>query len=253
MSILNYVPPEWVPALKRLWKAAFGDDDAFLDRFFSTAFAPERCRCIVEAGEVRAALYWFDASCSDQKFAYLYAIATDPAHRNRGLCRQLVENTKEALKARGYAGLLLVPQEEALSQLYERMGFTPCTTVSEFWCAPELPAAAIHKIDAAAYTRSRQLLLPRDSVVQEGENIAFLESQATFYAGPGFLAAVTMDGENLHCFELLGDTAAAPQILTALGLPYGFFRCPGKGKPFAMLCPLTQTCPSPAYFGLAFD
>ena len=163
------------------------------------------------------------------------------------------EQTKALLAARGYAGALLVPQDKHLTQMYQRMGFQPCTTVSEFWCAPEIPAAAIYKIDASAYIKARSVLLPKGSVLQEGENIAFLDKQATFYEGPGCLAAVTMDGENLHCFELLGDSAAAPQILTALGLSLGFFRCPGKGKPFAMLCPLASDCPIPTYFGLAFD
>lgn len=250
---IDHPAPQQLTGLRGLWKTAFGDTEDFLDLFFDTAFSPDRCRCITEGDEILAALYWFDTVCQGRKFAYLYAIATDPACRNQGLCRRLVEDTKALLAARGYAGALLVPQDKHLTQMYQRMGFQPCTTVSEFWCAPEIPAAAIYKIDASAYIKARSVLLPKGSVLQEGENIAFLDKQATFYEGPGCLAAVTMDGENLHCFELLGDSAAAPQILTALGLSLGFFRCPGKGKPFAMLCPLASDCPIPTYFGLAFD
>lgn len=250
---IDHPTTQQIGDLRSLWKTAFGDKDDFLDLFFSSAFSPERCRCITEGGEILAALYWFDTSCQGQKLAYLYAIATDPAYRNQGLCRRLIADTGELLKSRGYAGMLLVPEDENLSRMYARMGFESCTTVSEFLCAPEIPAAAIHKIDAATYARTRQILLPKGSVIQEGENLAFLETQATFYSGPGCLAAVTINGEKLHCHELLGDAAAAPQILTALGLSMGFFRCPGKGKPFAMLHPLTGDCPVPAYFGLAFD
>ena len=32
-----------IPALRRLWKQAFGDDDQLLDSFFSIAFSPDRC------------------------------------------------------------------------------------------------------------------------------------------------------------------------------------------------------------------
>ena len=253
MNIINYITPEWIPELRQLWKDAFGDDDEFLDKFFETAFSPDRCRCIAENGRILAALYWFNTSCQGQKFAYLYAVATDPDHRNQGLSRRLVEDTKTALKARGYAGVLLVPESEDLTRMYSRMGFEPCTTVSEFWCAPAIPAAAVHKIDRASYELNRRNMLPKGSVLQEEENLAFLETQATFYSGPGFLAAAAGSGENLHCLELLGDPSAAPQLLRALGYSYGFFRCPGKGKNFAMLCPLTSDCPRPSYFGLAFD
>ena len=45
-----------IPALRALWREAFGDSDAFLDTFFATGFSPDRCRCIVEGGEAQAAL-----------------------------------------------------------------------------------------------------------------------------------------------------------------------------------------------------
>lgn len=253
MNIINYITPELIPGLRALWKDAFGDSDAFLDAFFSTGFAPERCRCIVEEGKILAALYWFDVTCQDRKLAYLYAIATDSAHRNLGLCRRLVEDTRSALTARGYEGLLLVPEDGGLSRMYGKMGFAPCTTVSEFLCGPQIPAAAYHKIDRAIYQLRRRDLLPKGSALQEGENLAFLEAQATFYSGPGFLAAAVIEGTQLRCLELLGDESAAPGLVTALGCSSGSFRCPGKGKDFAMLCPLTPDCPTPTYFGLAFD
>ena len=41
-----------IPALKALWQEAFGDEEAFLDCFFSTAFSPKRCRCVTLSGPV---------------------------------------------------------------------------------------------------------------------------------------------------------------------------------------------------------
>lgn len=253
MSRFSDLSPELIPGLRTLWKAAFGDEDAFLDQFFSTAFAPSRGRCILEKDEIQAVLYWFDVSCIDRKLAYVYAVATDPAHRGKGLCRALMEDTKTILKARGYDGILLVPQQKGLIRMYEGMGFVPCTTVSEFWCGPQIPAVPLHKVDTADYAQRRRALLPTGGVIQEVENLEFLQTQAEFYIGPGFAAAVTADGDNLHCMELLGDPAMAPGIVMALGYSYGFFRCPGAGKPFAMFYPLTADCPAPAYFGFAFD
>ena len=77
------------------------DEDAFLDTFFSVAFSPDRCRCILDHENLQAVLYWFDATCENQKFAYLYAVATDPASRGRGLCRMLMEDTRRYTDLRG--------------------------------------------------------------------------------------------------------------------------------------------------------
>lgn len=250
---IEHPNPQQLPGLRQLWKTAFGDGDAFLDAFYGTGFSPLRCRCVSEDGAVLAALYWFGTACGGQKFAYLYAVATDPAHRGRGLCRALMEDTKAYLTTQGFQGLLLVPENEQLARMYEKMGFSACTSVLEFHCSAGPHPAPIHRVDAAEYARLRRSLLPPDSVVQEGTDLAFLATQASFYAGPGILAAVSPDGEELHCRELLGDPELAPAILRALGYHYGSFRAPGSGKNFAYLFPIAENCLKPAYFGLALD
>ncbi|MFR0734393.1 MAG: GNAT family N-acetyltransferase [Oscillospiraceae bacterium] len=72
-----------VPALRELWKEAFGDGDRFLDQFFEGPFAPERSRVAVVEGAVSGALYWFPASCKGQSLAYLYGVATAARLRGR--------------------------------------------------------------------------------------------------------------------------------------------------------------------------
>ena len=253
MTTAEFLSPDLIPGARQLWKNSFGDDDAFLDTFFGTAFAPERSLCIREGSQVLAALYWFDVSCDGYPFAYVYAVATDPAHRGKGLCRRLMAHTRAHLTKLGYAGILLVPQEEGLIQMYAGMDYLPCTSVTEFRCESDGPAVSLIPLTRAEYARRRRELLPPGGVIQEGENLAFLETMADFYEGPGFLAAVSITDGTLHCPELLGDCVAAPGILKALGCDHGFFRCPGSSKPFSMFCPLTADCPTPGYFGLAFD
>lgn len=250
---IDHPTPGQLPGLRSLWKAAFGDDDSFLDIFFSTAFSPDRCRCITEQGQVTAALYWFEVFCGDQKFAYLYAIATDPGYRNRGLCRALVEDTKQVLKSAGFHGLLLVPQDEPLAAMYHKMGFERCTGVTEFRCAAGDTSHPLRRIDADEYARLRRALLPPGGVIQEGASLAFLAAQAAFYKGEGCLAAISPNGADAHCHELLGDLDAAPGILRTLGCEAGFFRAPGTGVPFAMSLSLLPDCRRPEYLGFCFD
>ena len=245
--------PEQLPGLRALWKAAFGDSEEFLDSFFTAAFSPDRCRCVTVGEDVAAALYWFDVSCRGEKMAYIYAVATAPACREQGLCRALMENTHDHLKASGYQGVMLVPEGDALSRMYRGLGYEYCTEIQDFVCAPGGIPAPMHRVDREEYARLRRLYLPAGGVVQEGENLAFLETQVRFYAGLRFLAAVRQEGDTILCPEILGDPGAAPGLLLALGAAGGTFRTPGRGKPFAMFLPLAERAEKPGYFGLAFD
>ena len=76
-----------VPQLRNLWQLAFGDEEVFIDAFFTHGFAPERCLCIADNGTLAAALYWFEGQWDGQCLAYLYGVATHPDFRGRGLCR----------------------------------------------------------------------------------------------------------------------------------------------------------------------
>lgn len=242
-----------IPQLRKLWKEAFGDSDAFLDIFFTTAFDPQRCLCTVENGRVMAALYWFDVSCAGQRFAYVYAVATAKAGRGRGLCRKLMGETAEHLNARGFKGILLVPQDEGLRNMYGKMGYSSATTLSESICAAAEDVLPVTEISAEAYAARRISLLPPGSVIQEGENLSFLSAFARFYAAPGLLAAVSREAEQLRILEFLGDPALAPGLVAALGTREAILRRPGAELPFAMYLPLAPDCVKPAYFAFCFD
>lgn len=242
--------PSQIPQLRALWQEAFADPDSFLDLFFSRAFHRERCSVANLDGEVAAALYWFDCTCRGQKLAYVYAVATAKKHRGQGLARELMVATHTHLAACGYHGVVLVPAEESLFAYYERLGYTPFGGVEEL-CCEAAEAVPMEKLDGQTYAQLRRQYLPEGGVVQEGENLALLEGMTAFYAGDGFLlCAATEDGKVLGA-ELLGDKAAAPGIVAALGCESGSFRTPGS-KPFAMFHGFAVLA-TPSYFGHALD
>lgn len=237
-----------IAGLRQLWKLAFGDTEEFLDSFFETAFSSDRCLFWKAEDKIAAALYWFDCEYDGRKAAYIYAVATHTDFRGRGLCRQLMAKTHELLKEQGYDAALLVPQDEGLRKMYAAMGYQDATSVSELTCEAGEPAAC-RKVDAQEYAALRRKLLPEGGVVQEGENLRFLNTYANFYKGSDFLAAVS--GKQI--LELLGNRNAAPEILGALGFASGSVRMPGEEVPYAMFLPLKQNVPMPSYFGFAFD
>ena len=137
---------------------------------------------MVTDGEVAAALYWFSCEVGGQPLAYIYAVATAKQFRGKGLCRQLMADTHTHLKSLGYAGALLVPGDPGLREMYRAMGYRDMTTNKKISCKA---GKAIHldEIGAEQYAQLRRERLPENAVLQEGENLRFLEHTAQFYRG----------------------------------------------------------------------
>lgn len=248
---IDHPAPRHLPRLRQLWQDAFGDTDAFLDCFYDTAYAPDHSLCVLLEDQPAAVLYWIDCTLQGQKLAYIYAVVTDPIHRGKGLCRTLMDHTHALLKNRGYAGAVLVPQQESLRKMYAGMGYENCGGLDLLSCtaAEPLPLRAVGPGEFAAL---RRRMLPEGAVLQEGEGLAFLARQLQFYTGQDILLAAYAEKGILHGVELLGDPAAAPGITAALGCREGSFRLPGE-KPFAMYHQLDPSAQAPTYFGFAFD
>lgn len=243
-----------IPALRTLWREAFGDTEEFLDAFQRTAMSADRCRCAVVDGQLAAALYWFDCLHEGRPIAYIYAVATAKAFQGRGICTALMEDTHCQLERLGYEGAILVPGSRELFRFYERLGYRTCSYLRNFVCSAGAEDVQLYRVDKAEYTRLRRQLLPEGGVVQEKENLDFLATQADFYAGPGFLLAACREGDRLIGVELLGNEKAAPGILETLGCAEGTFCTPGDSEPFAMYRPLGGSkLEPPSYFGLAFN
>lgn len=240
-------------SLWQLWKLAFGDEESFIDLFFEKGYSPERCHCIQVDGTIAAALYWFDFQCSGQKIAYVYGVATHPDFRGKGLCRKLMEDTHAHLQRLGYAGALLVPQNETLREMYRKMGYRDCTTVAEFFCTDDPYPAPMHAIDCEEYVRLRLNHLPEGSVIPADNALTFLRACAKFYKGMDFVMAATSEGDNLFAMEYLGNRESAPGVLCSLGFSQGTFRTVGDNTPFAMFHPLTEDAAVPGHFAFAFD
>lgn len=252
---MNFEHPDkqTLAQLVQLWKEAFGEYNSFWELFLNTAFLPDHCRCIVEEGQTIAGLYWFDCSCREEKIAYVYAVVTDPGHRGRGLCRKLMADVHSLLKDRGYAGVMLVPADEGLRQMYGKMGYEDCTTVSRLRCAASSQAAAMRSVDPQEYAALRRKLLPENGVLQEGLSLSFLAAQAQLFAGEDFILAAYLEEDTLQGMELLGNAEAAPGIVRSFGCAEGIFQIPGREIPFAMLHKLQENAEKPSYFGFSFD
>ena len=241
------------PVLRRLMMDTFGESDAFLDLFYSVAYSPERARAAYIDDKLVSALYWFDCECGGDRIAYLYAIATDKAHRGCGAASALIRNTEEHLRALGYSSAILVPQSPSLFSFYENLGFNRATEICEFSVEASKRKVALRELSADEFVTERARFLEDGGIKEDVTLIKLLTDNAKFYTGEDFLLAASRTGDHLVGIELLGARDLAPDILASLGCRTGRFRTPGQGRDFAMYLPLSPTATRPTYFGIALD
>ena len=234
--------------LKQLWKTVFGDTDAFINTFFEIAFSPDRCRFIEENGKIVSALYWFDCEYDGGKLAYIYAVATDPNHRGKGLASQLMQETHAHLKVLGYAGTVLKPAN-GLFPFYEKLGYVTSGYIRRFTAEAGIPLA-LKELSAEDYCLLRRSLLPKDGIRQEGVTLTFLQTFANFYAAENAIVCVLKDEPAI--VEYLGDPDSAPGILSSLGIKTAEIPTIGTDIPFAMFHPLNCT-KIPGYLGITLE
>lgn len=235
--------------LKRLWKTVFGDPDSFIDAFFRIAYSPDRCRYIEEQGQIVSALYWFDCEYEGGKLAYIYAVATHPDHRGKGLASRLLEETHDHLKALGYAGTVLKPAK-GLFPFYERLGYATCGYICRFTAEANSLPADLKELSPSEFGAARRTYLPENSILQEGLTLEFFHTYARFYAGEDAIICVAR--EDPYVFEYLGNPHSAPGILAALGIKSSEISTPGTNIPFVMHHPLNCT-KSPGYLGITLE
>lgn len=246
-----------IPALKQLWKQAFGDTDQLIDNFFAIAYAPERCLCGFEDGKLVAMLYWMDHTWREHKIAYLYAVATDKAYRGQGICSKLLERTAARLRKLGYYGIMLVPENPDLMEFYKKRGYEVATTLCHFTVpAASIPDPELRRITWEKYAFYRSQLLPPESMLPGEEVYRFIDTYQNFYRCSAgiFCGAVeqTAGGPILRMQEFLGEPKGMFTAIHSLGCVGAKLRLYG-GAPYGLFRGLTRSKETPAYIGLPMD
>ncbi|MBC8569887.1 GNAT family N-acetyltransferase [Zongyangia hominis] len=133
--MIQFATKEMLPALKGIWKACFGDPDAYIDLYFSHRFRPEYTLVEVVHGEPLAMLTMLPCEISTDNglfsARYIYAVATLPKAQGRGYSSALLEYAHRWMRKNGVDVSLLVPAEENLFQFYRKRGYLPAFSVRE--------------------------------------------------------------------------------------------------------------------------
>lgn len=116
-----------VGAIRQIWRASFPGDEAFCDWYLKSVFRPENALVWTQDAQPRGMLHLVPArvAAGDRvvSCAYVYAVATLPPWRGRGVAAALLEEAQALSLGRGASLLMLVPQSEGLFEYYRRQGF----------------------------------------------------------------------------------------------------------------------------------
>jgi len=119
-----------IPALKALWKEAFGDTDEYTNFFFSHGFQPDRTFLYLrEERPVSMAFVFPGELCVHDSYipvGYIYGVATYKDSRGKGYSTQVLQYIQQQ-----YPVTFLVPSTENLFQFYARNGYHTAFHVNE--------------------------------------------------------------------------------------------------------------------------
>ncbi len=118
-----------IDKLKRLWKISFGDNDDYINLFFSKKFKPKFTVVFEnDEGDIVSSLFIQKYKITFYKsflpVAYFCGIATLPEYRKKGIASQLVSFAENYCKKKKIQIFVLVPAEKSLFDYYEKLGYT---------------------------------------------------------------------------------------------------------------------------------
>ena len=214
-----------LPRERELWQLAFGDDGAYVDNFYQTYYKPERMLLLEEDGVVQSMTAWFDTQLvlpGEGRFraAYLYAVATDPAARGRGLAGRLLAGADEYFRGLAIPAVTTVPAEPSLHNFFGANGFRECFTLFQEALDPgELPAPAwdnpLRPVSPAEYGAVREKILADCPHIAYPEEALAYQAGCCALSGGGLFAGETEDGPVCACAE--GDGAGLVVYKELLG------------------------------------
>ena len=113
--------------LSSLWTTVFGDESEYPEFFLNNAVAESEIYAAREDGKIVSAFYLVDCTLISRnnryKGKYLYAAATLPEYRNKGIMSKMITEVSEELKNNGADFICLYPAEKSLYEYYEKLGF----------------------------------------------------------------------------------------------------------------------------------
>ena len=155
ISALHLTPEQ--REMRQMWHDVFGDEIAEIDSFLirhddAVPFIHK------ENGEVVSMLFVVPLRMWEQRVAYIYAVATKPEYRGRGIASKLLSEAMQKVCIGGKFDILaLIPSSSESKRLYERLGFEDIQKPMEFSTSDYLGTGSVpHDLAMLYYCKEKR-------------------------------------------------------------------------------------------------
>lgn len=230
---------------KELWKTCFDDTDEFVKMYFHLRYKNELNYYSAEDGRIVSALQLipYPMTCygKTERMVYVSGACTHPDYRNKGLMREVLNQSLFTMHIRKIPFVTLIPAEEWLFDYYQTFGFQ--TVFKRSVTDVEVPALPVDRgievtaqksFDPEAYRYYAGKLEQKPCCVQHTENDFKVILKDLFIGGDKFLVArrngqvkglafVVRDESKVTIKELLAEDKKTRDAL--LGKAAQLFNC----------------------------
>ena len=253
---LRAAVPQDVPALRDNWRVSFGDSDDYLDFFFMRRFAPENTLVASVSGRVISQFFLLPAVLHTQdglkNADYLFAAATHPDYRGKGIMGSLLSKARTFCKARGKDAVVLLPGTPELYRYYEKHGYETAFSRRR-WNVTRgelLRLAVPVRKNADTLSVLQDILSRRDGLCWDADALGYALAEhrifrGTYASGDHAFVGVSDDEAVALCdMQHFGECAAL--LLGLSDLPEFSLLLPsdmpfGTREDGGMICPLCDT------------
>lgn len=220
-------------ACRALYDAAFpGEPETFTKAMFDRYF-PHCLRVIREGDQPTAMLfsipYPLVTASGVTEAHYLYAVATHPDHRGKGLARRLLQE-----EAARYP-VFLRPMTPSLFDFYEKVGFRPLSPLGIRAGEAAPNGEGCRLLTPQEYLDRRDAIAPLPHCRPTLDFLSLYAHDGGFVETEGALALYEKSGEAILFKEYWGDPVFAPRMAAFLGgARFELRQRDENGTPFGM-------------------
>lgn len=128
--MIRFADEKDIPGLKEIWHISFGDSKEYIDMFMEHQFKGALTVVYEEDSKILSMFFLFrcDFSINEKTHPsfYLYAAATLPQYRGKGIMGKMLEFSKSYAAEKDFDFIILSPAEKSLYDYYGRFGFKAC-------------------------------------------------------------------------------------------------------------------------------
>lgn len=218
--MIRFADKSDIPSLRNIWHISFGDSEEYINMFMENRFEKAKTVVCEENGEAAAMFFLFPcemiASGKGYPSLYLYAAATLPNYRGRGIMGNMLSFAEEYAGKSGFDFIILSPAEESLYGYYRRFGFIECFRGAEIYIeakeSEKNPLKASDNNTAEGFTLRNRIIKACGGVLWDNDFFNYAVYENEFSGGKSFLTdkccGIYFKDKNRIVFkELIAETA----------------------------------------------